>query len=202
MWTECAIIRDMKESLRPTVWRTARALANVNRLKFLRAVFAAKGTKGVSVLADELGLSVPTASVYLRALNARGLVDVKRESSHVYYGCGGDRSLPEAQSLQSAFARMFARKDLPDDWPSRAIPILQAYANERRIEIVKTLAANGPLTFTALLRLAGIPETSLLRHLSLLVEGGVVALDDKRQYCVAKPKDALRSTLLTMATGG
>ena len=99
-------------------------------------------------------------------------------------------------------ARMFARKDLPDDWPSRVIPILQAYANERRIEIVKTLAANGPLTFTALLRLAGIPETSLLRHLSLLVEGGVVALDDKRQYCVAKPKDALRSTLLTMATGG
>ena len=115
---------------------------------------------------------------------------------------GGDRSLPEAQSLQSAFARMFARKDLPDDWPSRVIPILQAYANERRIEIVKTLAANGPLTFTALLRLAGIPETSLLRHLSLLVEGGVIALDGKRQYCVTKPKDALRSTLLTMATGG
>ena len=34
----------------------------------------------------------------------------------------------------------------------------------------------------------------------MLAEGRVIALDDKRQDCIAKPKDALRSTLLTMAT--
>ena len=34
-----------------------------------------------------------------------------------------------------------------------------------------------------------------------LLADGVIALDGKRQYCVTKPKDALRSTLLNMATG-
>ena len=29
-------------------------------------------------------------------------------------------------------------------------------------------------------------DATLLRHLSLLVEGGVVALGGKRQYCVAR----------------
>ena len=119
----------MKEKLRPTVWRTARALDNENRLRFLRAVFISKEAKGVTRLAEDIGVSVSTASQYLRALNARGLVDVKRESSYVYYGSGKNRSLPEAQLLQDAFRRLFERKDLPSDWPARISPVLKAYAS-------------------------------------------------------------------------
>ena len=103
----------MSDRLIPTVWRTARVLANENRLRFLMAVFKARGTKSVSLLADEIGVAVSTASIYLRALNARGLVDVRRHSSFVFYGGGKDRSLPEAQQLQLAFAKLFVRKDMP-----------------------------------------------------------------------------------------
>ena len=190
----------MKEKLRPTVWRTARALDNENRLRFLRAIFVSKEAKGVTRLAEDIGVSVSTASQYLRALNARGLVDVKRESSYVYYGSGKNRSLPEAQLLQDAFRRLFERKNLPSDWPARISPVLKAYANERRISIIRTIADNGSLTFASLSRLADMPETSLLRHLSLLLDGGVVAQDERRQYVIRPPQNSLQQALLKIAT--
>ena len=186
----------MKEKLRPTIWRTARALDNENRLRFLRAIFVSKEAKGVTRLAEDIGVSVPTASQYLRALNARGLVDVKRASSHVYYGSGKNRSLPEAQLLQDAFRRLFERKDLPSDWPARISPVLKAYANERRIAIIRTIAENGSLTFASLSHLADMSETSLLRHLSLLLDGGVIAQDERRQYVIRPPKNSLQQALL------
>ena len=169
---------------------------NENRLRFLRAIFVSKEAKGVTRLAEDIGVSVPTASQYLRALNARGLVDVKRESSHVYYGSGKNRSLPEAQLLQDAFMRLFERKDLPSDWPARISPVLKAYANERRIAIIRTIAENGSLTFASLSHLADMSETSLLRHLSLLLDGGVIAQDERRQYVIRPPKNSLQQALL------
>ena len=53
--------------LNPTLWRTARALANPDRLNLMYLVANAKGEKGVVELAGEAGLPVPTASTYLRA---------------------------------------------------------------------------------------------------------------------------------------
>ena len=197
MWTECAIIRDMKESLRPTVWRTARALANVNRLKFLRAVFAAKGTKGVSVLADELGLSIPTASVYLRALNARGLISVVRAGPHVYYGTGSDRSLPTAVQIQKSFARLFALSQLPKDWKDRLIPILRAYSNPRREALVRILRTIQPIGYSGLYQASGLCETSFLRHLGILTAAGIVVRNKNGFYTLAKPSNSLSATFLS-----
>ena len=50
------IIRDMGTELKPTLWRTARALANPDRLNLMRLVANAKGAKGVVDLANEANL--------------------------------------------------------------------------------------------------------------------------------------------------
>ena len=118
----------------------------------------------------------------------------------MYYGSGKNRSLPEAQLLQDAFRRFFERKDLPSDWPARISPVLKAYANERRVAIIRTIADNGSLTFASLSRLADMPETSLLRHLSLLLAGGVVVQDERRQYVIRPPQNSLQQALLKIAT--
>ena len=47
-----------------------------------------------------------------------------------------------------------------------------------------------------------MPETSLLRHLSLLIDGGVVAQDERRQYVIKPPKNSLQQALLKIATSG
>jgi hypothetical protein len=46
----------MKNELNPTLWRTARALANADRLNLMRLVANSKGAKGVSELALEVNL--------------------------------------------------------------------------------------------------------------------------------------------------
>ena len=188
------------EDLRPTLWRTARALANKNRLLFFRAVWLSKGEKGVSELARDVGLSISTASVYLRALNARGLISVRRVTSHVYYGNGTDRSLPEAQLLQTAFAKVFSRKKLPDNWPEGLIPTLRAYSHLRRITILQCLAEK-QRGFTDLSFVTGIPEMSLARHLRVLSRAQIVSCE-KNLYSIVKPRNVLQSAFLEIALSG
>ena len=137
----------MTTGLKPTLWRTARALANVDRLNLLRLVSLAKGSKGVVELAAEANVSASTASTYLRALNARGLISVIRSGPYVYYGTGSDRSLPVAAEIQKSFARLFAIKNLPKDWASRLLPLLQAYSHPRREAIVRLLGSVQPIHY-------------------------------------------------------
>ena len=186
----------MGTELKPTLWRTARALANRDRLNLLRLVAISKGEKGVAELAAEAGLPVPTASLYLRALNARGLISVVRSGPYVYYGTGSDRSLPVAISIQKAFRKLFALKGLPADWTDRLLPLLRAYSNPRREAIVRIIAMRQPLRYVELHMRSGICETSFLRHLGVLTAAGIVTLDPNGSYSLAKPRNSLAAVFL------
>ena len=127
----------VNNELRPTVWRTARALANANRLRLLREVWKSRGRLSVTELAERLGMAVSTTSQYLRALNARGLISVGRSGSYVYYADGKDRSLPEAQAIQDAFSSLFSQRRLSDGWGKPLLAVLRAYLfKNRRVEDV------------------------------------------------------------------
>ena len=186
----------MGTELKPTLWRTARALANRDRLNLLRLVAISKGEKGVAELAAEAGLPVPTASLYLRALNARGLISVVRSGPYVYYGTGSDRSLPVAISIQKAFRKLFALKELPADWTDRLLPLLHAYSNPRREAIVRIIAMRQPLRYVELHMRSGICETSFLRHLGVLTAAGIVTLATNGSYSLAKPRNSLAAVFL------
>ena len=189
-------ISVMADKMKPTLWRTARALCNVDRLKLMHLVANGRGVKGVVELANEAGLPVPTASTYLRALNARGLISVVRAGSFVYYGMRSDRSLPAARDIQRAFRSLFARAWLPNNWPERLLPLLNAYANARRIEIIRTIAAYQPIGYAELRRRCGICETSFVRHLRKVTMGGVIIRDDAGRYLLARQANSLEAALL------
>lgn len=178
-------------SLRPTIWRTARALANDKRLNLLRLVAKSEGKVDVTRLAKEAKLPKPIASNYLRALNARGLISVIRVKAFVYYGTESDRSLPTAIAIQKAFARLFAQPSLPKNWTRRLIPLFKGYAHPRREKIVKILHESQPTSSEDLSQVSGIPKPSLLRHLYTLTSGGIVEQDDQRRFILAEPQDDL-----------
>ena len=186
----------MGKPLKPTLWRTARALANSDRLNLMYLVSTAKGTKGVVELAAEANLPVPTASIYLRALNARGLISVVRSGPYVYYGTGSDRSLPVAMSIQESFRRLFARKSMPTGWTGNLLPLLRAYSNPRRESILRLLRNFQPMRYSELRKLSGLCETSFLRHLDILTAAGIVESDTRGSYSLAKPKNSLASVFL------
>ena len=191
----------MKNELKPTLWRTARALANADRLNLMRLVANAKGAKGVSELALEANIPIPIASIYLRALNARGLISVIRSGSFVYYGTGSDRSLPVAVAIQCAFRRLFAKKELPNDWQDILLPILNAYSNQRRELMVRILSEHSGISFLEFHKRSGLCETSFLRHLRILVNAGIVSLDSNGLYSLAKPRNSLEAIFLAESSG-
>ena len=191
------MIRNMGTELRPTLWRTARALANPDRLNLMRLVANAKGAKGVVDLANEANIPIPTASLYLRALNARGLISVVRSGPFVYYGTGSDRSLPVAITIQSSFRNLFALKKLPRDWAARLLPLLKAYSNPRRELIVQIIGARQPIRYVELHQRAGICETSFLRHLGILLAAGIIIRNPDGSYSLAKPANSLAAAFLS-----
>ena len=191
------MIRNMGTELRPTLWRTARALANPDRLNLMRLVANAKGAKGVVDLANEANIPIPTASLYLRALNARGLISVVRSGPFVYYGTGSDRSLPVAITIQSSFRNLFALKKLPRDWTVRLLPLLKAYSNPRRELIVQIIGARQPIRYVELHQRAGICETSFLRHLGILLAAGIIIRNPDGSYSLAKPANSLAAAFLS-----
>ena len=191
----------MKSELKPTLWRTARALANPYRLNLMRLVANAKGAKGVCELATEANLSVSATSTYLRALNARGLISVIRSGSFVYYGTGSDRSLPVAVAIQGAFRRLFAKKELPTNWQDILLPILNAYSNQRREAMVRSLSKYSGISYLEFHDQSNLCETSFLRHLRILVNAGVVSIDSNRLYSLAKPRNSLEAILLAESCG-
>lgn len=186
----------MKTELKPTLWRTARALANADRLNLMRLVVNANGDRGVSEIALDAELSVPTTSIYLRALNARGLISVIRSGSHVYYGMKSDRSLPFAISLQMAFRKFFGRKEMPSNWENSLLPIFKAYSNPRREIMISILFKNNSLSYKEFRTHSQLCKSSFLRHLNILIDAGLVVYDLNGLYSLAKPKNSFEEIFL------
>jgi len=52
------------------------------------------------------------------------------------------------------------------------------------------------MRYSELRKLSGLCETSFLRHLDILSAAGIVALDDKGSYILAKPRNSLAAAFL------
>ena len=110
----------MSPSSQPTLWRTCRVLANRKRLQTL-ALLIRQPNQTVSAVAERMSLSVPAASQYLRALEARGLLTCRRVGRRVEYrtavGTGEGVAGKIINSLRLVLSRRAARIRLPNYKP-------------------------------------------------------------------------------------
>jgi DNA-binding transcriptional ArsR family regulator len=180
-------------SLRPTLWRTCRVLANRNRLKLCARLLHRPG-QTVSALAGQLKLSLPVASQYLRALEARGLLVVRRKGLRVVYRPALATNRTPTTKLVRALRRVFrSRRD-----PVEALfKTATAFTHPRRIEIFNALRKenHSPVQLRAR---TGIPVPSLYRHLKKLKARGFVKYHEGKW--IATPRsDALGRELTRLA---
>ncbi|MFH0953295.1 MAG: ArsR family transcriptional regulator [Verrucomicrobiota bacterium] len=184
---------DSRLVLVPTLWRTCRALANRRRLRILRC-FGDHPELSVSDAAGLAGIAPPLASEYLRALNARGILQARRVSRHVLYRMRADPSVPHAEKLLAALRTTFRRKQNPVE---ETFAALTGFTHPRRISIVQALACQ-PLPLKVIRRRTGICAQAALRHLRKLRDRGYVA-KTKRFYRCVVPASPLRKALLALA---
>lgn len=168
----CMKARGEEAELRPSYWRTCRALANKDRLRLFKAVVEHDGEYSVRDYARLLGLPEDVTSVYLRQMNARGLLGVTRAHIKVFYNLNRDRSLPQSVELQDALRKYVSGK-LDKGWEDRLVRIFKGFTHFNRLALIVRLA-KGEATLSELVLAAGTIVKSMYHHLRFLYAAGLV----------------------------
>jgi DNA-binding transcriptional ArsR family regulator len=126
----------MSPSSQPTLWRTCRVLANRKRLQTL-ALLIRQPNQTVSAVAERMSLSVPTASQYLRALEARGLLTCRRAGRRVEYRPSAGMSEGAAEEMVKALRLVFRRRAQPIE---AIFKLATGFTHPRRVEVFRALA--------------------------------------------------------------
>lgn len=159
------------DAYHPTLWRTCRALANVKRLRCLKVVLSEPGVT-VGEVAARLAVAENHACEFLRALQARGLIEARRQSRWVRYVPSPDPLVPSARPLMSALRATLGEGSCKE---ADMIRVFTAFTHPRRIVIVRELKRARTLSFEDLARATSISPQALYRHLNKLADRGLVA---------------------------
>lgn len=151
------------DPLHPTLWRTCRVIANHPRLHIL-AKLIQRPSQTVSAIAEQLHLPLPVASQYLRMLEARGLLTVRRKGRWVTYRLVSANSDMDMSRLVEAMRSSFLRHSQAEEMLFR---LATAFTHPRRIEIYRSLKTE-PQTCGQIQEATNIPVRALQRHLRKL----------------------------------
>jgi DNA-binding transcriptional ArsR family regulator len=168
----------VSSSSQPTLWRTCRVLANRKRLQTL-ALLIRQPNQTVSTVAERMSLSVPTASQYLRALEARGLLTCRRVGRRVEYRVSAGTSEGAVQEIVKALRLVFRRRAQPIE---SIFKLATGFTHPRRVVIFRALA-NGTDSFAKLQAATNMPARALSRHLAKMEARGFVK--NEMALCVA-----------------
>ena len=170
------MIAAVSPSSQPTLWRTCRVLANRKRLLTL-AFLIRQPNQTVSAVAERMSLSVPTASQYLRALEARGLLTCRRVGRRVEYRPSPGTGEGAAEEIVKALRLAFRRRARPIE---AIFKLATGFTHPRRIEVFRALT-NGGDSFAKLQAATKMPARALSRHLAKLEARGFV-MGEKALY--------------------
>ena len=181
--------------LRPTLWRTCRVLANRTRLRIF-VLLLEQGGQTVSTIAARLKLSLPVASQYLRAMEARSLLKVRRFGLRVACRIADDQTGP-AQGLVRALRQAFRRDSSPVETIFKQAT---TFTHARRIECFRVLCDRAQ-TLAELRAATGISVRAIVRHISKLEARGFVVCRQSQYRRGGYRSDAFGRELARLAAG-
>jgi DNA-binding transcriptional ArsR family regulator len=152
----------------------------------------------VEAVAERTGLPEDQASLCLRALQSRGLIQARRHSRWVHYRPEPDRYVPVAAPLLCALRHAL----LDDRLPERDIlQALTAFTHPRRLTILRRLQLAAPVPAAALSLDTQISPPALQRHLRKLRTRALVHLSEEGWRLVPFPPPFPQAILTIVALG-
>jgi DNA-binding transcriptional ArsR family regulator len=182
------------QTLEPTFWRTCRVLANRKRLTILQLLLR-DGEQNVQQVARSLRQPIAVTSQYLRMLNARGIIQARRNGRWVFYRVGANKNIPSSVRLARALQKALADKKMSITSLYR---IVTTFTHPRRIVIVRCLA-DMDLTKEGLHQRTNISRMALARHLQKLVNRGYIKKHQNRRYSLVRPPNPFAHMILMIA---
>jgi DNA-binding transcriptional ArsR family regulator len=177
----------------PTLWRTCRVLANRKRLQILARLIR-QPSQTVSALAREMKLSMPAASQYLRALEARGLLTCRRVGLRVEYRTVAASTGDAAGEILTALRFAFRGRAQPTE---ALFKLATAFTHPRRIEVFRAVK-NGADSFEKIQAATEISAQALSRHLAKLERRDFVR-NEAEKYVVANQAHPFGRALARLA---
>jgi len=179
----------------PSIWRTCRVLANEQRLACLLAVLR-DPFSSVNEIAARLDLPLDKASLGLRALQARGLIQAQRVSRWVRYLPLPDPLVPDAAPTLAAL-----RKALKQDaaTPATTIRTLTAFTHPRRLALLRHLQQHKEASVKVLSSSNQISIPALHRHLLKLKTRALIVPTDQGWALSSKPPALAKDLLHILA---
>jgi DNA-binding transcriptional ArsR family regulator len=185
----------MDATLKPTLWRTCRVLANERRLRLLVAVIQQEGAS-VSVLAASCGLAPNKATEHLRLLQSRGLLACRRVSRWVLYAAAPDPLVAHAADVLAATRAAIGRQEST----AEMVRAFTAFTHPRRIAMVRALPGK-PIPLHVLAGRSGMSLPAAVRHADKLRRRGAI-VESADGWQLATPTNALLRALKGIALSG
>jgi len=179
--------------LEPTLWRTCRVLANRKRLAIL-ALLIRQPNQTVSAVSQQLKLSGPAATQYLRALEARGLLTCRRIGRYAEYRLSGSATESAAAEIVTALRLAFRSRTQPTE---ALFKLATAFTHPRRIDVFSAVK-NGADSFGEIQVATRISARALSRHLAKLETRGFLK-NQMHAYAVANQSHPLGRALARIA---
>jgi DNA-binding MarR family transcriptional regulator len=148
----------------------------------------------VSAVAQHLRLPLSLTSEYLRALEARGLLQARRLGRWVEYRLPVSPDGQPAARLVSALRKTFQQEAQPVETIFKSVT---AFTHPRRLDIFRLLQT-GPRRVGQIRAATGLSRRALLRHLTKLKARGFVSRR-RGLYAVVKRRDRLGAELARLA---
>jgi DNA-binding transcriptional ArsR family regulator len=183
----------MSSKLQPTLWKTCRVLANPTRLALLTTVVR-QPEICIQELAQKCRIERTVASKHLRALQARGLLRVRRVSRWVFYAPRANPSVQHADALLDAVLTALKRGDAF----STVTWAATAFTHERRIVLMRALAET-PIDFQTLVYQCRISPAALHRHLAKLERRQMAEHSGRGMWRLRTPSHAFARQLQVIA---
>jgi DNA-binding MarR family transcriptional regulator len=193
--TFCKMWRCMTADapVHPTLWRTCRVLANRTRLEALKRLWH-EPNQTVSALAGRLNFGIPAMSQYLRALESRSLLRVRRIGRYVKYRLPPDSAEGAAAKLLSVLRRQLIKKDKS---VNDVQTLVAAFTHPRRVQIIQAVHGR-PQTLAQLRQATRISSRALHRHMQQLRKRNLI-VRRHGTYEIAGHLEPLAAELIRLA---
>ena len=189
-------VNTLSDSLTPTLWRTCRAAANIQRLRLFNAMID-QPPQSMGTIATKRGMPKAVCCQYMRHLNARGLCQATRQSRWVYYHLQADPKVRHSEAIMEAL--ISALRNADESVYKNAFRDLTTFTHPRRIAIVQSLCKHGKAQSSTLCKDCGVSRLAMQRHLDKLLRRGIIGEKDGFFFLVA-PQTPLAKTLVSIAT--
>jgi len=183
-------------SLTPTLWRTCRAVANIQRLRLFQSMID-QPPQAMGKIALKCKIPEAICSLYLRHLNARGLCLATRQSRWVFYQLKADPKVRHSEIIMQTLISTLRNAD--ESVYEHVFRDVTAFTHPRRITIVQVLKKYGKAQTPVLCKHCEMSSRAMERQLDKLARRGFV--EQKGEFfCLASPSSPLAKTLVKIAT--